>query len=358
MPIPAQNLRTATQEGALSFSLAPAHNASHTLLLITDLKDISGLDDWIGQAQGSLSEEQRQMNNLVMTGFYSLTTPQRDYASFPDFIEDLAGREPEAMRTQLLQRIARNQAGVEVDEAEVLASADNYIGFLKRCFPKEHMHEDLERQAYEYLRQPEQMQALIVDHLRSMWDLLLAEDWRHNRPMLEEAIKANQQAGVDQLDRLEAIRRVTGRELDRDYLDQHVLPAEQLVFVPSAHLGPYVSTIVGEQTTWLLFGARLPEGAGIDASALSRAQIMVRLSALADDTRLQILRLVAERGEMRSQEVMEALDLSQSASSRHLKQLSATGYLIERRCNGAKCYTFNPERVENTLEALGSFLLK
>jgi DNA-binding MarR family transcriptional regulator len=54
---------------------------------------------------------------------------------------------------------------------------------------------------------------------------------------------------------------------------------------------------------------------------------------------------------------MERLDLSQSATSRHLKQLSATGYLSERRCNGAKCYALNPERLENTLKAISNFLL-
>ena len=61
--------------------------------------------------------------------------------------------------------------------------------------------------------------------------------------------------------------------------------------------------------------------------------------------------------DMGSQDIMEHLELSQSASSRHLKQLSATGYLIERRCNGAKCYELNAERVEDTVQALGNFLL-
>jgi DNA-binding transcriptional ArsR family regulator len=54
---------------------------------------------------------------------------------------------------------------------------------------------------------------------------------------------------------------------------------------------------------------------------------------------------------------METLDLSQSASSRHLKQLSATGFLSERRCNGAKCYKLNAERLDDTLQAVSVFLL-
>jgi len=54
---------------------------------------------------------------------------------------------------------------------------------------------------------------------------------------------------------------------------------------------------------------------------------------------------------------MTQLDLSQSAASRHLKQLSATGYLSERRREGAKCYSLDPERIEDVLAAVSSYLL-
>jgi DNA-binding IclR family transcriptional regulator len=68
------------------------------------------------------------------------------------------------------------------------------------------------------------------------------------------------------------------------------------------------------------------------------------------------LKLVAEEGEQRSQDIMIRLELSQSAASRHLQQLTATGYLTERRCDGAKCYRLNPERIESTLRAISAFL--
>ena len=56
-------------------------------------------------------------------------------------------------------------------------------------------------------------------------------------------------------------------------------------------------------------------------------------------------------------EIMDELGFSPSASSRPLKQLSASGFLIERRCSGAKCYQLNPSRIEHTLEAVSKFLL-
>jgi DNA-binding transcriptional ArsR family regulator len=129
------------------------------------------------------------------------------------------------------------------------------------------------------------------------------------------------------------------------------------ILAPSAHVGPYVGRFCESGTFWVLFGARLPAGSQVHAPDLSRAEIVVRLGALADDNRLRILQAVSEAGELSSQQIMADLGLSQSATSRHLKQLSATGYLSARRCNGAKCYQLDPERLEDTLQAVGSFLL-
>jgi DNA-binding transcriptional ArsR family regulator len=133
---------------------------------------------------------------------------------------------------------------------------------------------------------------------------------------------------------------------------------EYLVLVPSPHLGPYIGGFKSGGTLWLLFGARIPHGAKVHAPDLSRADILVRISALADDTRLQILRLISRQGELRSQAVMSRLGISQSAASRHLKQLSATGLVSERRCEGAKCYSLNTGRIEDTLDAVAGYLLR
>ncbi len=100
----------------------------------------------------------------------------------------------------------------------------------------------------------------------------------------------------------------------------------------------------------------MPEGADLIVPDLDRAEILVRLSALADDSRLQILKLISQKGEMRSQDIMRGLDMSQSATSRHLSQLNATGYLVARRCEGAKCYSMNFEKIDDTLNAVSTFL--
>jgi len=92
------------------------------------------------------------------------------------------------------------------------------------------------------------------------------------------------------------------------------------------------------------------------SSALSRSELLVRINGLADDTRLRILQLLVQEGELCAQDIITRLGVSQSSMSRHLSQLRATGYLTERRREVSKCYSLNTERIDDTLRALSHFL--
>jgi DNA-binding transcriptional ArsR family regulator len=239
-----------------------------------------------------------------------------------------------------------------IDREAILKDVDSYLDFLRTRFDAEHLDAEIEAQAYSYVLDPPAMQELIVSHLRKMWDEYLASEWERVAPMLQDAVKAFRQMDLSKMSKFEAAQLMAGQELEREKWERKLERAEQVVFVPSAHVGPYVGKLwAGGDTLWMFFGARLPEGVAFDAPDLSRAEIVVRLSALADDNRLRILKLISEKGEPSSQDIMASLGLSQSAASRHLKQLSASGYLSERRCNVAKCYQLNPERIENTAPA-------
>jgi DNA-binding transcriptional ArsR family regulator len=127
--------------------------------------------------------------------------------------------------------------------------------------------------------------------------------------------------------------------------------------MPNPHIGPYVTRMYCDNNVLLVFGARQPEDASVRIPELDRADIVARMSALADDTRLRILQMIAEGGELRSQDVMEEVGLSQPSVSRYLTQLTVTGYLQERRVNGSKAYALNRDRIEKTLKAVHKFLL-
>jgi ArsR family transcriptional regulator, arsenate/arsenite/antimonite-responsive transcriptional repressor len=131
-----------------------------------------------------------------------------------------------------------------------------------------------------------------------------------------------------------------------------------VVFLPNAHIGPYIHTSVMDDTAYLTFGAHLPEGSGLSIPELDRTEIASRMAALADETRLSILQIIARNGEMRTNDLMEEVKLSQPSVSRYLSQLTACGYLTEKRVNSAKVYSLNRERIEKTFKAVTVFLLE
>ena len=362
MPAPTENILV-NQTADISFELEPAHNAIQSLMFLIRAEELSGLGDWVTNTLAQMTAEEKQRHTLVMIGLHFATIPYRSWPSFPAYLENMAAVDPQTLRDKILNTYDRMPCReeeqdhlVELDAA--LADAETFLVYLKQRFTPGHIDDAIESEAYSYLIDPPALQKLIVSHLQHMWDKYLAAEWNRVEPMLRDAVAAFRQIDFSQMERLEAVEFIIGQKPSQKRWEQELLEMAQLIFVPSAHAGPYLGLFPQGDAMRIVFGARLPEGADLHAPDLSRAEILVRLSALADDTRLSILKLIADEGEQRSQDIIKRLDLSQSATSRHLTQLSATGYLIERRCNGAKCYHINTERLENTLRAVSAFLIK
>jgi DNA-binding transcriptional ArsR family regulator len=373
MPAPEPDFIVASTVPPIRVALEPAHNALNSLLLLVKADKLSGLDTWVTRTADALTPEQRHVNHLVLIGVHFAVVPDRSFGSFPAYVDHLAALDPVILRNRVFNAYAQippkdeeccpppdpTSEQVSINIAPLLEDVDVFLEFLKERFPVEHMDLEIESEAHRYLNDPPAMQALIVSHFRSMWEEFLSPEWDRVVPMLQASVDAFRQLSLGDLSRFEAVQLVLGRDIgkeEEEYWKAALEHTERLIFVPSTHLGPYIGKFRSGDTLWALFGARVPEGAHIHAPDLSRAEILVRLNALADDTRLRILKLISEGGELRSQEIMTRLELSQSAASRHLKQLSATGYLNERRCEGAKCYALNPKRVEDTLRAITAFL--
>ncbi len=363
MPAPDQDIMLTPAKSLLCVDLEPSFNAIHSLVLLAKTKRIAELGGWVEDTVLAMSALERQRHRLVMIGFYFAVLPERSWPTFPEYLDHLSAMPPTRLRDKLINAYldlpcltdaVRDSQTSSLEE--ILASAETFLEFLSQRFSDAHLDPDVERHAYAYLVDPPSMHTMITNHLRHMWDSYLAAEWQRVEPMLSDAVLAFNQSNIEAMDRLEAFRFVTGQTLDRDDWQLMLETTKRLVFIPSAHVGSYLGRVQFDDTLGVIFGARLPEGTPFEAPDLSRAEILTRLGTLSDDTRLRILRLVAEEGEKCSQEIMQRLDLSQSTTSRHLSQLSATGYLLARRLEGANCYQINGPRIEDTLRALGSYL--
>lgn len=363
MPLPTSDiLLPGTNANVISFSLDPAFNVFHSMAMLAWSQNHSGLNEWVYQTAEQMTPEERDTHKLVIIGLYYGAQPLASHPSFPAYLDYLAALPPVVVRDKVMNAyiaLAQKREGEPQPEIdEILQDVNSFMRYLRRGFPDDKIDPGIEHRAYTYLIDPPAMRDLLVGHMRHMWHKYLAVEWERTRPTLQKAVAAFQQLDLGaEVSRPELVRRVLGRESIEDCQIAKLEEATSITFIPSAHIGPYVGNYYGGGEMRILFGVRQPEGVGEEYPELSRAEILVRLSALADDSRLSILKLLSENSELRSQDIMIDLDLSQSAASRHLSQLTATGFLKERRCNGAKCYRLNDDRVEDTIRALEGFLL-
>ncbi len=350
--------------------LEPALNAFGSMLLVAKAEDEPGFHEWVTKTRSQMSNEERFRHKLVIIGFHYAILPHVPGVAFEAYLEALESTPPSKFRERLLKAYAEmchteeaeKSKNQPVDWDEVLSSAKNYVEFLRERFGDDGVDEEVETRAHEYVIDPAALKQLVTGHIRWFWKNYLQAEWNRVRPMLEESARAFNQVDYSDMSRLQIIEFVTGKDVSSEAKweskwGKDVLKAEELIFVPNAHLGPYMRADKIQDTFYINFGAHLPEGSEIRVPELDRAEIVSRISALADDTRLQILQMIAEQGEMRSQEIMEAINLSQPSVSRYLSQLTAAGYLQERRANGAKAYILNRDRIEKTLQAVRAFLL-
>jgi DNA-binding transcriptional ArsR family regulator len=362
-PVVADLEKTRTDDSLVI--LEPALNAFGSMLLLSQAEDHPGIHEWISKVRVQMSAEERARHKLVLIGLHYAVIPTRAGIPFETYLEDLEATPASALRERLLTAYAgicltkEQQAdfSAPIDWDEVLSSAKNYVDFLRGRFGEEMTDEEMEARAYQYVIDPAALKQLVIGHLRWFWKNYLQAEWNRVRPMLEESARAFNQVDLGGKTRLEIVEFVTGKEINESKWGDELLSAKELIFIPNAHFGPYMRAMKLNDNFYIYFGAHLPEGSDIRVPELDRAEIVSRISALADDTRLQILQMIAEHGEMRSQEIMEAINLSQPSVSRYLSQLTAAGYLQERRANGAKAYILNEDRIEKTLKAVRAFLL-
>lgn len=353
---PAQQLISVERSGALS--------CFHSLLMLVHTDKYSGLEEWIYETEAALTEEERERHELVMIGLHYASRPRRPWHSFPEFIDHLAALPAPEMRDRVLRKyhslplLDGSETKAPYDAEAILQSEETYMAYLAQRFPDKAVQNPIERQAYRYLLDPPALQELVTSHLKSMWHRFLAKEWEENAAVENASVEAFRKIDFTSMSKQEALAFFSGKPVDPDQWKCMLEDAERLIFVPSIHIGPYLGYLEASSALYIFFGARSPEGFRNGDYQLSHAELLVRLRALADDNRLRILKRIAQEKELKSQEIIEELDLSQSAASRHLQQLSATGFLTERRCEGAKCYQLNPDRMEDTLEALRSYLLE
>jgi DNA-binding transcriptional ArsR family regulator len=352
----------------VSFETAPVYNVLESMRELHEPERLSGFGAWVTETGRTLPAEIVERNLLVFDALYPILwgdLVRRDFDDFEDFINALAAQDPVKLRDKALKSLEEKPHyhpdwwgdAPKMTVEQMLVDRETFTKMLIKYTECDDGHTGIIPQAVDLYYDPPAMMTTIVNHLQMMWQTYVKPEWERVLPMLQESVNAYRQMEYRDLTALEAIRAVTGRDMSTK-IEESIYEFEQMIFVPSAHIGPYIARFHDGKNMYVIFGARLPRGAMAQSSALSRSELLVRLNALSDDIRLRILELLTKHDEMCAQDIIEELGLSQSSVSRHLSQLSATGYITERRKEVSKCYSLNTDRVVDTVRALTNFLAR
>jgi DNA-binding transcriptional ArsR family regulator len=200
--------------------------------------------------------------------------------------------------------------------------------------------------------------------LQEYWELAFAEEWARLEPLLAEAVAdASRVVATGTvyalLDTLTPPLRVE-REAERFHVDAprdatvEITSERPLVLVPSKYAWPHV--FVSCDDPWpsaLVYPA--PFVVEDARPRIPNEELLRVLKALADDTRLRTLRLIAERPRS-TQELAPLVPISEGGLSKHLRQLSDAGLVETQREGYYVLYSLTRERTATLSRALQAFL--
>ena len=203
------------------------------------------------------------------------------------------------------------------------------------------------------LDRPEVLVDTFLGMVELYWNVVFGEWWDEFGPRLEEARADGARAlergelwallgsmhpriAVDASQREFRIRRAHERSIT-------LTPGAEVTFVPSGFLWPHLGLVNDTpEAVAVLYPATF---ASYEAAPNpSGESLLPLLRALGDRTRLEVLKLVAERPRS-TQELATLIGLSDPAVSKHLRVLAASGVVESRRDGYYRLYSLSRERI-------------
>jgi DNA-binding transcriptional ArsR family regulator len=285
------------------------------------------------------------------------TYPTGHYADFDSDLERLLALDDETLRYEFTAPFAGQTAishgyspddegwrGVALERAEAAGVAE------------------LARLAFE---SPRRLIERFCGMLEAYWTAAFADEWRRIEPEIAASIEygGRELASVGLYGFLESLGleiRVdrAAQRFSFERVHEHVVdigPGERLVLNPSYYLWPHVR--VNCEAPWpYAIAYPTPFSSRRARLDLPPTELVRPLKALAHDLRLEIVRLVAERPRS-TQELAPLLRLSDSAVSKHLRQLSDAHILSSTREGYYVLYRLDHERLDSIASTLRAFVL-
>jgi hypothetical protein len=342
---------------SFDFVVSLPHSLLAAASLVCAAPDFEGLSDQLWQMRSRVPADLLADLCLLITfpgGYQRFTAelmghlpadaPAMDFERFRSHLEAIPEIHYQMIALRSLAR-ASDPRPESYDLLELAGQPEAWSDYLTRIGSETPPHE-----VAELVRDGEGLKRRLLAVVEQFWNTVYAQEYEATRALMERSV-SHHHAQTYSPNFEDAFLTITGR-LVPERLAELLPSVRRITFVPSCYVGPYVAYSHHRMHLVLFYNCRsTPSAPGItDGTALYPP-----LRALADETRLQILGLLRGR-ELYAQEIVDQLDISQPAVSRHLNLMATAGLLNIRREGNAKYYSVDVERLVGLAEALRSLV--
>ena len=303
---------------------------------------------WVETARAALTDRERELyermsETEVAIHLAAFVVEHRSIETADALVAALEAAGPVPLLHSVFSEAAASNPAIAPILERAFAGDASAIGELEAGLPHWHRTERL---------------ALLADPVKTHHDIVaLARSWANSFRPIEGRIREILARDFD----LRANDRstLTGPDLiERTTGGIRWLPEagiRRVVLAPSYFSRPFNFLLAGSD--WRFFGYPVADNALEVSDPLAPPQQVLRLHrALGDDTRLRILKLLAERG-LYLTEIAQQLELSKPTIKHHLAQLRAAGLLTVVEAGAVVYYSLRRARLDDATVDLKRFLV-
>lgn len=356
----------------IRFAVSPVYNALASLCLLA--QEVDNMSPWADRSRNGLNEDERRMAKLACEAiaFVRGSAAQDIESWLTEFTATPGGEIVHTAFSRVAEKAARVLSSDDRSSlpglvgvptvASLSESEDLFVETVYRVAEVDGIACEETREAarkeFARLRDPRAYRDEIAGAVRTLWDRYLRSEWPTALARSEASARALSAIPILGDGVEERLRSATGRDYLADFWIAAASRVREVVYIPSSHIGPYMILLdVSDECAWFVGNARTPEARRSGDTPTDRSELLTRLGALSDPSRLRILEIAAGNGAITTQDVIDELGLSQSSASRHLTQLAATGMLSVDAKERTKRYRVNAARVDAVLNGARSLIL-
>ncbi|MCO5217495.1 MAG: metalloregulator ArsR/SmtB family transcription factor [Thermomicrobiales bacterium] len=335
----------------------------------------SGLDPWLIGVRRALSWDLQEDLDLLH-GFsgrllYYMEEPvmafqplseERANATIEDLLDFLDGLTPEHFRTLAIRAIDRAHRDLGTELAAPSGDDENeWRRYLEPVLTTADANDVLAM-----MLDPELLKQRTIRLISGIWNEFYREEYESRQETLREAETAARSSASKGFGM--AFAELTGNRLPAT-LTAALNMASSVTFIPSGHLGDFVSYISYPPELVIFFSAQhmtgnqlkhaehqvngeiLPDEFVASGQPMPTTELMESLRALSDGNRMRIIDLLST-GELYAQEIVGRLGIAQSAVSRHLSQLERAGIVRVEPRRGLKYYVLDRQQMRSIAEGI------